>query len=64
MDAQAEGSGHNKTSGERGKETGFVHFQETLQSVPWVIKSSLFRNIIKVQLRMTILPFSSSQISF
>lgn len=64
MDTQAEGSGHSKTSGERGKDTEFVHFQETLLSVLPVLKSSLFSTIIKFQLRMTIPPFSSSQISF
>lgn len=47
MDTQAEGSEHSETSGERGKETEFVPFQETLKSFSRIINSLLVATIIK-----------------
>lgn len=63
MDTQAEGSEHSETSGERGKETEFVPFQETLKSFSHTVNSLLAGTIIKYKLKMTIYSFSYSQIS-
>lgn len=47
IDTQAEGSQHSETSGERGKETEFVEFWETLKSSCHIINSLLAGTIIK-----------------